>query len=571
MSAVLGLSGGYHDAAAALFVDGALVAAIHEERLSRVKHDPGLPLRAARACLDLAGLQAADLARVTFYEDPYAKLERVLVHGLRGLPGGWRSLARSLEVQLGQKLFVLDRIAGALGVDRRRVGFVRHHESHAASAFFASPFERAAVLTIDGVGEWTTTALWVGDGERLTERSHLELPHSLGLLYAGITAWLGFPVNGGEHRVMGLAAHGRPSRRAALDPLATLHRDGSFTIDAAAFDHFRDLTRGYGPGVEALLGPARPPGRPWDLSDPADRDRADVAASVQQLTEDAVLGLAHAAHAATGCEALCLAGGVALNCVAVARLVEEGPFREVFVQPAAGDAGGAWGAGALAAIEAGDGRPAPLTHARWGRPIDPARAAALARALGLPTRRVADPAQEAARRLSQGQVVALCAGRSEWGPRALGQRSLLAPATDPAMPDHLNRVVKLREPFRPFAPAVLASHAADHFEGVPDRLTPFMTTTRRVRDPAALPAITHIDGTARVQTVTAQAAPTLHATLSALHHAGGPPLALLTSLNGPGEPIVDSAADALAFLVERPVPALLVGDLLITRPRGGPP
>jgi carbamoyltransferase len=292
---------------------------------------------------------------------------------------------------------------------------------------------------------------------------------------------------------------------------------------------------------------------------------------VQQLTEDAVLGLAHAAHAATGCEALCLAGGVALNCVAVARLVEEGPFREVFVQPAAGDAGGAWGAGALAAIEAGDGRPAPLTHARWGRPIDPARAAALARALGLPTRRVADPAQEAARRLSQGQVVALCAGRSEWGPRALGQRSLLAPATDPAMPDHLNRVVKLREPFRPFAPAVLASHAADHFEGVPDRLTPFMTTTRRVRDPAALPAITHIDGTARVQTVTAQAAPTLHATLSALHHAGGPPLALLTSLNGPGEPIVDSAADALAFLVERPVPALLVGDLLITRPRGGPP
>ena len=571
MSAALGLSGGYHDAAAALFVDGALVAAIHEERLSRIKHDPGLPLRAARACLDLAGLVPADLDQVTFYEDPYAKLERVLVYGLRGLPGAWRSLARGLEVQLGQKLFVLDRISGELGVARHRVGFVRHHESHAASAFFASPFERAAVLTIDGVGEWTSTALWLGEGEQLTPLSHLELPHSLGLLYAGITAWLGFPINGGEHRVMGLAAYGRPDRRDALDRLVTLHPDGAFTVNAAAFDHFRDLTRGFGPGVEALLGPARPPGQPWDLTRPADQARANVAASLQQLTEDAVLGLARAAYAATGCDTLCLAGGVALNCVAMARLTAEGPFREVFVQPAAGDAGGAWGAGALASIAAGDGRPAALTHARWGRPADPARAMALAEALGLPARRIDDPATEAARRLAQGQVVAMCAGRAEWGPRALGQRSLLAPATDPAMPDHLNRVVKLREPFRPFAPAVLDDHMAAHFDGAPDRLTPFMATTRRVRHPAALPAVTHVDGSARLQTVTADAAPTLHATLSELGRHGGPPVALLTSLNGPGEPIVDSAADALAFLMERPVPALLVDDVLITRTPGGRP
>lgn len=562
MSAVLGLSGGYHDAAAALVVDGALVAALHEERLSRIKQDPALPLRAARAALDLGGIGPGDLDQVVFYEDPYEKLERVLVTGLRGLPRSWRALVTGLESQLGGKLFVLDQIAAGLGVDRGRVTFRKHHECHAASAFLASPFDHAAVLTVDGVGEWTATAIWEGRGAALRRLRAQHVPHSLGLFYAGVTGWLGFPVNGGEYRVMGLAAYGRSTVRGEVDRLLQVGDDGVLALDLPAFGHFANPSRGFGPELERRLGPARPPGRPWDLSTEADQRYADVAASAQDALEDAILALAHAAWRDTHAPALCLAGGVALNCKAVARLAREGPFAQVFVQPAAGDAGGALGAALL-----GAGVRAPLPHARWGRAPSPQRALALARALGLPAAVVSDPPAKVADCLESGGVVAVCSGRAEWGPRALGQRSLLARATDASVPDHLNRVVKLREPFRPFAPAVAAEALGAWFEGDADANTPFMTTLRRVTRPDALPAITHVDGTARVQSVTARSAPLLRGVLDAVAQRTGVPVVLNTSLNGPGEPMCDSATDALGFFSQRPVEGLLVEDVWVGRPR----
>ncbi|MCA9570860.1 MAG: hypothetical protein KC656_23625, partial [Myxococcales bacterium] len=280
MAAVLGISGHYHDAAAALVVDSAIVAALQQERVSRVKHDPSLPLEAARAVLALGGLAPGDLDRVVFYEDPYAKVERVLVQGVRGLPGSWRFLARSLASQLSGRLGVLDVLAKGLGVPRGRVGHVEHHASHAASAFLTSGYDEAAVLTVDGIGEWTTTALWHGRNGGVDRLASLELPHSLGLVWAGVTAWLGFPVNDGESRVMGLAAFGEPRYREVFAKILRPAEAGAFTVDPAPFAGFLDPERGFGPGLCDLLGPAREPGRPWDLDSPELTARADVAATL---------------------------------------------------------------------------------------------------------------------------------------------------------------------------------------------------------------------------------------------------------------------------------------------------
>jgi carbamoyltransferase len=565
MAAILGISAHYHDSAAALVIDGEVVAAMSEERISRIKNDPALPRLAARRCLKLGGITAADLDAVVFYESPFSRLERVLVYGLRHFPRSLRQLPRALEVNLSSKLWVLDLIAADLGIDRSRVRFVGHHDSHAASAFFPSPFPDAAILTVDGVGEDTTTAIWHGQGDRLTLKRSLGFPHSLGLLYAGLTGYLGFPVNEGEYRVMGLAAWGRPTRQDEFAQLIHQEPDGAFSLSTGFFGDMLDLERGFGPRLEALLGPARRLGRPWDLRDPADQAYADIAATLQHVTEEALLRLARQARTLTGSENLCLAGGVALNCVANARLAAESGFRRVFVQPAAGDAGGALGAALLGAIGEGERRCAPMTHARLGDRCDPAEAAALAGALGMPTRRCSDPAGEAAARIGRGQIIALVSGRLEWGPRALGQRSILAHPADAAVADTLNRIVKRREPFRPFAPAILEERTGDFFVGGPDLLTPFMTTTRPVRDDVRLDAIRHVDGSARLQTVTPASAPALAAVLTRLQSEAGLPVALNTSLNGPGEPIVASAADAVAFFRTRPIDAMLIGDLLLSR------
>jgi carbamoyltransferase len=568
MSAVLGISAGYHDAAAALVVDGEVVAAMAEERFSRRKNDAALPRQAARACLGRAGIAAGALDRVIFYENPFAKLERVLVSFLRTFPRAWRQFPRAVSAQIGSKIWVLDQLAAMLDVPRERVTTTNHHRSHAASAFFASPYEDAAVLTIDGVGEDVSTALWRGSGTTLACVGGVPYPHSLGMLYAALTAYLGFEVNEGEYKVMGLAAFGAPRFKDEMSRLVTLRPDGSFELGMAYFAFETDTDLGFGPKMEALLGPRRAYGRPWDLEgSEEDRRYADIAASLQWITEEAVLALAREARKRTGCDALCLAGGVALNCVANARVRREAGFARVFVQPAAGDAGGALGAAILGAIELDGRRPAPMTTAALGEAPRNDEARALALGLGLEPTAPDDPLAEVAARVAEGQIVAFCRGRFEWGPRALGQRSLLASPVTAAMRERLNRVVKKREPFRPFAPAVLREEADRWFEDTDDDLTPFMTTVARVRPErrGELGAVTHVDGTARVQTVTAASAPDLHAVLRHLGAAGALPVCLNTSLNGNGEPIVASEADALAFFLSHAVDAMLIGDVLVQR------
>ncbi len=567
MSAVLGISGEYHDAAAALVVDGEIVAAIQEERLSRIKNDPSLPLHAARACLAYAKLDAGALDRVVFYEQPIEKLERVLVSTLRTYPRALRQFPRAIGAQLGGKVWVMDRLAEGLGVPRKRVTACSHHRAHAASAFFASGYADAAVLTVDGDGESTSTALGHGRGRELTELGRIEYPHSLGLLYAGVTAYLGFEVNEGEYKVMGLAAYGQPARRDEFAKLISLHADGTFELGLRYFAYLADAELGFGPALEDLLGPRRPAARPWDLTTPEDRAYADIAATLQAVTEDALLGLAREAKRRTAVDRLCLAGGVALNAVANARLAREAGFARVFVQPAAGDAGGALGAAILGALELGDPKPSALGSAALGLPIDASAAAALAHELGLSVHTLSDVPRETAELVAAGKIVAFCQGRFEWGPRALGQRSILADPAAPESRERLNRAIKRREPFRPFAPAVLADRAADYFADAPSDLTPFMTTVCAILPTYAerLAGVRHVDGSARVQTVTDAAAPELAAVLRALDTTTGLPIALNTSFNGAGEPIIANEIDALGFLASHPIDALVLADLLIAR------
>lgn len=568
MSAILGISANYHDSAAALLIDGQLVAAMQEERFSRIKNDPALPLAAARACLAHAKLDARALDEVVFYENPYGKLERVLLSMLRTFPRSLRQFPRALASQLGGKLWVLDALSSELGVPRERITHREHHASHAASAYFASPFERAAILTVDAVGEDTSTALWLGEGRTLTCKERIAFPHSLGLLYSALTAYLGFEVNEGEYKVMGLAAFGQPKFRAEFEKLVHLERDGGFTLGLEYFDSHTNTEVGFSKTLEALLGPRRMPGTPWKLDGAeipaADQRAADVAATLQAVLEDALLGLARRARAVTGADALCLAGGVGLNAVANARLFREAGFGEFFVQPAAGDAGGALGAGLLAASERNEQRTS-FAHAAWGTSVSGATAQSVAEGLGLKTRRVDSVVDATAERLLRGEVVAWVQGRFEWGPRALGQRSLLSLPTPLAVKERLNRVIKRREPFRPFAPMVLTSRAGELFGPFAPRLAPFMTTVAEVKSDARgkLEAVTHFDGTARLQTVEPDTL--VGQLLERIGRETGTPVLLNTSLNGQGEPIVATEADALAFFLAHPVDGLIIDDVQIDR------
>lgn len=565
MSAVLGISANYHDAAAALVVDGQLVAAMQEERFSRIKNDPSLPIAAARACLSLAKLDAKDLTQVVFYENPYRKLERVLTMMLRSFPASLRQFPRAIASQLSGKVQVLDELSSRLSVPRDRISHREHHESHAASAFFCSPFPRAAVLTVDAVGEETSTALWLGEGTTLTLLERITFPHSLGLLYSALTAWCGFEVNEGEYKVMGLAAFGTPRFRAEFEKLVTLATDGSFALHLEYFDAHANTEVGFSSKLEALLGARRTPGKPWDFSDAADQRFADVACTLQAVLEDAMLGLASRAKARTQADSLCLAGGVALNAVSNARLARSAGFRDVFVQPAAGDAGGALGAALLGALDARAPRITPMEHGAWGLPVSADDARTIATSLGLKVSALPNPADDVAALLGGGDVVAFVQGRFEWGPRALGHRSLLALPTPLAVKERLNRVIKRREPFRPFAPAVLEADAPRFFGPFAARLAPFMVTVADVNDDAkpALEAVTHVDGTARVQTVPPSTP--FGALIDAVGRQTGTPVVLNTSLNGKGEPIVASVADAFAFFLGHSADALVVEDVLIRK------
>ncbi len=598
---VLGLSAFYHDAAACLVADGAIVAAAQEERFTRVKGDAAFPAHAAAYCLRHAGVTVDDLACVAFYDKPLLKFERILETYLAMAPRGFRSFRAAGPLWAKEKLFTDRDVRLALGTlgGGARAGrgtpydgdvlYAEHHESHAASAFFPSPFERAAVLTVDGVGEWATASIARGDGTDLEILAELRWPDSLGLLYSAFTAYTGFRVNSGEYKVMGLAPYGTPRYvRTILDHLIDLRDDGSFTLDQRYFD-YRGGLRMTSDAFHALFG--GPPRAPESALTQRDMD---LARSVQDVCEEVMLRLARTAHRETGLDALCLAGGVALNCVANGRILREGPFRALWVQPAAGDAGGALGAATLAwhrALGGARGRPMHRSGADAATPrgagaddggahdamggaylgpsYDDAEIAAALDAFGAVYERVAPeelPARGAAL-LAAGGVVGWFSGRMEFGPRSLGARSILADPRDPRMQSTINMRVKGREGFRPFAPSVLREHAHAWFELDVD--SPYMMLVAPVAAAhrSDVPAVTHVDGSARVQTVDAAAHPAFHALLTAFHARTGCPILVNTSFNVRGEPIVCTPADAYRCFMQTGLDHLVIGPYVLAKSR----
>ncbi len=581
---LLGLSAFYHDSAAALLDDGVIVAAAQEERFSRRKHDARFPRGAAAWCLAQA---AGPIDAVVYYEKPLLKFERILQTALTVAPRGFRAFAAAMPDWLHERLWLPSLIEDellALGQARVPVYFSGHHEAHAASAFFPSPFDRAAILTLDGVGEWTTTALGRGDGNRLELLAELRFPHSLGLLYSAFTHYCGFRVNSGEYKLMGLAPFGEPRFAAIItERLLDLQPDGSFRLNLDYFGFLRGQAM-TNPRFAALFGaPHRAP------DGPLTQVYCDVARSIQQVTEEIILRLARTLQQRTGEENLCLAGGVALNCVANSRLLREGPFRRIWIQPAAGDAGGALGAALAFHHRRGAPRVADGVNDRMGGAfLGPAYAekeiAAELAAHGLP----AEPtppgaiAGRIAERLAAGDIVGFFHGRAEYGPRALGARSILADARSPEMQRRLNLKIKFRESFRPFAPIVLAERATEWFD-LPVA-SPYMLLTAPVaaaqrREAAAgasweerlhavrstIPAVTHVDFSARVQTVDRATNPALHAVLSAFAVRTGCPVLVNTSFNVRGEPPVCHPRDAIAGFLATDMDCLALGPFLVEK------
>lgn len=576
---ILGVSAHYHDSAAALLIDGQPVAAVQEERLSRRKNDAAFPMGAIEWCLDHGGLGPGDLDAVIFYERPTLKFDRILTTMLRSFPHSWRAFPKAMKNMLGEKLWVRGLIASELGIPVRKVHCIEHHQSHAAAAFFTAPTPEAAILTADGVGEWAT--LTVGQGVKRPDGStsitllrELRFPHSLGLLYSTFTAFLGFAVNEGEYKVMGLASYGMPSRVDDVWHVIRRTADGAFALDLRYFEYHNTVESAFSRRFVDLFGPPRSPYDPIDLASPDGRRFADIAASVQCVLEEILVDIARTLHRETGLADLCLGGGVALNGVANARLLRDSGFERLFVPPAPGDAGCALGA-ALYADRLLFGRPHQdiPDHPFWGPVVDPTALATLACEDGLPAE-AADGAvmiEDIADELAQGAVVGWMDGAAEFGPRALGNRSILAAPHEAKMRDRLNHDIKFREEFRPFAPVVTAE-AADFFFDLPPgaaRLGRFMSGVFPVRPEwrDRLAAVTHVDGTARVQVVDTEMAPRLHAMLDAYGRRSGMPVLLNTSFNLAGEPIVTSAAEGYSTFRRTRIDLLVAGGVRVRKLR----
>ena len=596
---ILGISALYHDSAAALLINGELVAAAQEERFTRIKHDADLPTHSIQYCLDHAGLEASDLDAVAFYEKPFLKFERLLETYAAFAPRGLTSFRLAIPVWMKEKLFQKDNLIGHLksfdkDVDwAKKLVFSEHHLSHAASAFFPSPFEKAAVLTMDGVGEWATTSLALGDGNSLAIHKELHFPHSLGLLYSAFTYYTGFKVNSGEYKVMGLAPYGRPRyAQKILDHLIDLKEDGTFRLDMSYFDFATGLTMTNHRFDELFGGPPRDP-----ESNIGQREM-DLAASVQAVTEQAVLRLARGIKRDTGASNLCLAGGVALNCVANGKLLAEGIFEKLWVQPAAGDAGGAVGAAMVAhhlhnegprkVVAHGDG----MSGTYLGPSFDQADIEDRLTKAGAVFERVDDQSliDQTAAALAENQGVGWFQGRMEFGPRALGARSILGNPTDPETQRTLNLKVKFRESFRPFAPAVLREDVADWFDLDAD--SPYMLIVAPVNNDhclplsrldmerrgtdrvnalrSTLPAITHVDYSARVQTVHQDTNPRFHALISKFKDITGIPVIVNTSFNVRGEPIVCTPEDAFRCFMATGLDLLIIENCVLRKDAQNP-
>jgi carbamoyltransferase len=603
---ILGISCYYHDAAAALIKDGMLVAAAEEERFSRVKHDFGFPSQAIDFCLRQAGISGAELGYVVFYEKPLLKYERILMTTLETFPRSWRVFRESMIAWFNEKLWIKGQILTKLDIPDEKLLFVEHHLSHAASAMFASPFREAAILTVDGVGEWTTAAIGRGTADwggsepsdprenSITLLEEIKFPHSLGLLYSAFTAFLGFRVNSGEYKVMGMAPYGRPTRMEDIYRVVEVDERGGIRLNLEYFDFQHSTSRTFSDKFVQLFGPPRVhesdfytpsthPSKDHPLWDDATAEKnqhyANIAASIQTVTEETMLRMANYAHARTGLKQLAMAGGVALNSVANGRILRETPFEDVFIQPAAGDSGGALGA-ALYVYHVLLGRPRQfvMEHAYWGEAFGPDAVKAAVEAGGWSHERVEDPDEMAARMvddLVDEKVIALFQGRFEWGPRALGNRSILADPRRAEMKEVVNSRIKFREPFRPFAPVVLEDRAAEYYSGIGDarRNYPlrYMLMVCGTVDGKGeqLQAVTHEGGSGRLQTVRQEWNPLYYRAVELFGQATGVPVLLNTSFNLRGEPIVTTPANALNTFSKSDIDTLYIGELVVRKPHSG--
>jgi carbamoyltransferase len=593
---LLGISCYYHDSAACLVDDGRIVAAAQEERFTRKKHDEGFPTHAVRYCLAEGGVRPGELDGVVFYDKPLLKFHRILETYLATVPKGLRSAVMALPLWLREKLWIPPRIQEALeecGVgEAKQIFFTEHHESHAASAFYPSPFEEAAVLTLDGVGEWATTTIGVGEGNRLRLIREITFPHSLGLLYSAFTYFTGFRVNSGEYKLMGLAPYGEGKYADAIKrELIDIREDGSFRMNMDYFSYLDGLEMTSDKFAALFGGPARPP------ESPITQREMDLAKSIQDVTEEIVLKLARHAREITGKRNLCMAGGVALNCVANGVLLRAGIFDDIWIQPAAGDAGGALGA-PLAVWHNAMDKPRTVTRGKSGKPRDAMQGSLLGPEFtreqtrefldfhGYPYEELpeADWARRIAEVIAGENVIGLCQGRMEFGPRALGGRSIIGDARSPKMQSVMNLKIKYRESFRPFAPSVLEERVSEYFEL--DRPSPYMLLVadvverRRIRKRgderdlpltewvnrprSDVPAITHVDYSARIQTV-GEESPRYHAILQEFEKLTGYGVIVNTSFNVRGEPIVCTPEDAYRCFMRTEMDYLVLGPFLLEK------
>jgi carbamoyltransferase len=585
---ILGLSAFYHDSAATLVQDGVIVAAAQEERFTRRKHDASFPTHAVEYCLKEAGITVADLNAVVFYEKPLTKAERLIETYLGVAPSGLRSFAMAIPTWLREKNNVPALIRRNLGKQYRGpVLFTEHHESHAASAFFPSPFTDAAILTADGVGEWATTTIGVGEANRIQLLHEIRFPHSLGMLYSAFTYYTGFRVNSGEYKVMGLAPYGEPKYVALIyEHLVELGEDGSFWLNPEYFNYCSGLTMTSERFHELFGGPPRRP------ETRLTQKEIDLARSIQVVTEEAMLRMARRAHGETGKTNLCLAGGVALNCVANGRILREGPFKELWIQPAAGDAGGSLGAALTVWHQMMDqprnnqGRDT-MRGALLGPEYTDAEIAECLESVAGVSERLPDLelARKVAELIADGKVVGWFRGRMEFGPRALGARSIIGDARNPKMRSQMNLKIKFREGFRPFAPCVLREHMAEYFDLSCE--SPYMQLVATVKEDkrlpisteaqsllgidqlnvqrSSIPAVTHVDYSARIQTVDPERHGLFHTMMDQFYRATGCPVIVNTSFNVRGEPIVCTPDDAYRCFMFTHIDALVMGNHLLLK------
>lgn len=587
---ILGISAYYHDSAAALLVDGKIVAAAQEERFTRKKHDKDFPSHAIDYCLREAGLDISDLDHVVYYEKPFQHFERLLETYLGVAPAGFGSFLKAIPQWLHQKLYLPREFRKKLrGEYQKAFAFTSHHESHAASAFFPSPFDEAAILTLDGVGEWTTASMGIGLNNRIELTHELQFPHSLGLLYSAFTYFCGFKVNSGEYKLMGLAPYGRPRFEDTITQhLLDLKQDGSFRLDQSYFNYCQGLTMTSTKFERLFEGPPRSP-----ESEITQRE-LDLAASVQAVTETIILRMARHLHEVSGMKNLCLAGGVALNCVANGRLLRESPFEKIWIQPAAGDAGGALGAALFVWHQLLDSsRNANPADAQSGSLLGPApsesdtlRILEKRHAKFTRINSESELCERVAELIENGHVVGWVHGRMEFGPRALGARSILGDPRHEKMQKIINQKIKFRESFRPFAPIVKKERAAEFFELSSDVESPYMLIVAPIRQDkrkdessnfkyegldrvhvvrSTLPAVTHVDFSARVQTVDAARSSRLYRLLSAFEGRTGCPVLINTSFNIRGEPIVCDADDAFRCFMATDMDVLVIDDFLLLK------